>query len=131
MEHYLIETKIGCIYGRDAIYLDEINHNYAKRKLKFVGEINGACCSGTDDESFIKFSLEFQGVFAFNSTELDIYCELKGDNWYEGSFVEIKESELLNTAKKVGGSNLKSYLIQTYDDVFEIVCEKYNFKIEK
>ena len=56
MEHYLIETKIGCIYGRDAIYLDEINHNYAKRKLKFVGEINGACYSGTDDESFV-----FQG----------------------------------------------------------------------
>ncbi|MCT4543154.1 MAG: hypothetical protein N4A63_06405 [Vallitalea sp.] len=56
---------------------------------------------------------------------------MKVDNWYEGSFIEIKESELLNTAKKVGGSNLKSYLIQTYDDVFEIVCEKYNFIIEK
>jgi hypothetical protein len=72
VEHYLIETKIVYIYGRDAIYLDKIYHNYAKRKLKFVGEINGDCCSGTDDESFIKFSLAFQGVFAFNSTELDI-----------------------------------------------------------
>lgn len=76
--------------------------------------------------------MEFQGVYLFNATELDIYFECMNDeDRYVSSIAEIGDSKLLRCAKKARDKNFKSYFVQTYDDVFEIVCEKYTLEIQK
>ena len=57
--YYPIETELGVITGRDAIYLDKINHDYTNRKLQFIGEINGALCSEINDDVFEKVCEKF------------------------------------------------------------------------
>lgn len=45
-EHYIpIDTDVGVVCGRDAIYLDEIQFDYAGNIVKFLGGINGHLCS--------------------------------------------------------------------------------------
>lgn len=36
-----VQTPIGVLYGRDAIYLDHVHMNYSKKELILKGEING------------------------------------------------------------------------------------------
>ncbi len=124
-----IETRLGVICGRDSIYLDEVTYDYAHRKVRLSGEINGALCSSSNDDSIIKYKLEFLGIYVFKLAELDLWCELTDIDFCITSFGEIKNSALSAQASKVEGANLKHYLIQTYDDVFEIVCKEYKFEL--
>ncbi|SHK35408.1 hypothetical protein SAMN02745163_03660 [Clostridium cavendishii DSM 21758] len=123
-----IETELGVIKGRDSIYLDEINYDYVNKKVELLGEINGELCENRNDK-FIKYSLEFKGVYIFNMVELDLSYKLVGNDFSVASFLEIECSEKLNHAEKIRNQKLKSFLVQTYDDVFEVICESYNFKL--
>lgn len=123
-----IETEVGIIKGRDSIYLDEINYDCVNKKVELLGELNGELCENRKDK-FIKYSLEFTGIYIFNMVELDLSYKLVGMDFSVSSFVEIECSEKLNHAKKIRNKKLKSFLLQTYDEVFEIICESYTLKI--
>ncbi len=46
-----IETEVGIIFGRDAIYLDDIKFNLFPHKATFFGELNGHLCSNLKNTS--------------------------------------------------------------------------------
>ena len=61
-----IETEVGIISGKDAIYLDEIKYDYSKQSVNFIGELNSGLCSKTNDkDEFLKYSLTFFVVLYF------------------------------------------------------------------
>jgi hypothetical protein len=120
-----IETPLGIASGRDAIYLDKVMFLNRTNTLVFEVDLNAALCSKTANGEIVDFSsfiLTFNQVLATSQVELDSW------DWEsESSFDEIKSSEWI---KNLGGkvtSEYKHFLIQTYDDVFEIVCKDYEF----
>jgi hypothetical protein len=62
--------------------------------------------------------------------ELDLSDELIDMDDHNSSLFEVLESELLECAKRNRGVDLRHFIIQTYDDVFEIVCKDYELNIE-
>ena len=125
-----IETVAGEISGRDAIFLDDVRFDYQKKTVELRGELNSTLCSKykDDEDSFIKYSLTFSGVLAFAMTELDF------KDYGVSSFDRVVNSKWLNGMRGKDLSakvkpNLEHYLVFTYDDVFDIVCESYELKI--
>ena len=119
-----ISTPIGIANGRDAIYMDKVEFTNRTNTLILSLGINTSLTSEntSSDIDFSDCRIKFNGVLATLQYELDCW------DWdSESSFDEIVNSEWI---KKLGGkvtSKHKHYLIQTYDDVFEVVCENYEF----
>jgi hypothetical protein len=125
-----IETVAGIIFGRDAIYLDDVLFDYQKKILELRGELNSALCSRykDDEDSFIKYSLTFSRVLAFAMTELDF------KDYGTSSFDRVVNSEWLEEMCQKDHSskvkpNIEHYLVFTYDDVFDVACESFELKI--
>lgn len=130
-----INTPLGELYGRDCIYLNNVNYNYKQRVLILKGFINNYVSDKTLlDAKFSKYILTFTDVLALKVLELDSWEEIMDYDDYmnvESSFDEVLNSSWI---KKLGGkvtSNYHHYLIQTYDDVFEVVCLNYQFQLIK
>ena len=119
-----IKTSLGFLSGRDCIYLDSVSFN-DMTTLVLAGSINGNLCSIRKPGGFIPFTLHFKGVLALTMTELD------SSNWLEAGescFEEIRNSEwVCSLGGKVTPAH-RHFYVQTYDHVFEIVCEKYEFQ---
>ena len=119
-----IKTPLGIANGRDAIYLDNVAFSNRTNTLTLDLGLNIALCSDSHDDEidFSSCQLRFNGVLATLQKELDSW------DWEsESSFDEILESSWI---MELGGkvtSRHKHYLLQTYDDVFEVVCENYEF----
>jgi hypothetical protein len=128
-----IETSIGQLNGRDAIFLDDISFDYSKHKVTFKGEFNCSLCSNyLGNKDFILYELIFQNVYDFKMTELDNYIE--GDNIEtKSSFGFVEDSPLIKGIIKKVGKRLpmdsKHFILQTYDDVFDIVATDFELKI--
>ncbi|MFW5437157.1 hypothetical protein [Paenibacillus apiarius] len=119
-----VETELGFISGRDAIYVDAIHYDYNCRTVTFKGEFNGALCSNASSDEFIAYEMVFESVYVFKSIELDVCMELMDPVEVTAcSFMEYVESELLDTVEKARNIKLKHFLLQTYDDVFIIACK--------
>jgi len=125
-----IETVAGIIYGRDAIFLDDVRFDYQKNTIELSGELNSTLCSKYKDGEglYIKYSLTFSRVLAFAMTELDF------KDYGSSSFDRVVNSEWLDEMRRKDHSakvkpNLGHYFVATYDDVFDIVCETYELKI--
>lgn len=127
-----IKTELGEIYGRDAIFLDDIQFNYQKNEVKLIGEINGLLCSESDDDEFIGYELLFKKVYYFNMVELDVSLQMF-DNLYDesSSFGELFNTKILRDIKNARDLELKQYVIYTYDDVFVIACQEFEFRLQK
>ncbi len=109
-----VETTLGIINGRDTIYLDEITLVVAERKLILRGEFNGPLCSKATNEDFIPYELIFSRVSDHKLTDLDSFGFAKGIS----SFDEV-----------VQGGAKREYLVRTYDDVLEVVCDSYQLNL--
>ena len=127
-----IETVAGVIYGRDAIFLDDVHFDYQKNIIELRGELNSPLCSiyKDNEDSFISYSLTFSGVLAFAMTELDF------KDYGSSSFDRVVNSEWLDEMRRKDHSakvkpNHEHYLVFTYDDVFDVVCENYELKISE
>ena len=125
-----IETVAGVICGRDAIFLDDVHFDYQKGTVELCGELSSTLCSKykDDEDSFIGYSLTFSGVLAFSMTELDF------KDYGSSSFDRVMNSKWLDEMRRKDHSakvkpNLEHYLVFTYDDVFDVVCETYELKI--
>ena len=115
-----VETPLGIVNGRDGIYLDDIKVSERTNRLTLEGAFNTALCSDADRPS-INFDgciISFTGVLAFKVIELDSW------DWdSESSFDEVLDSDWI---RELGGkitSEHRHFLVQTYDDVVEVVCE--------
>lgn len=118
-----IETPIGTLFGRDAVYLDKFEYDLHS-VLRLSGEFNGKLGSKPVD-GFIDYLLIFSGVLAFKVIELDSW-----DFDSASSFDEVVDS---GWCKALGGkitSAHKHYLFQTYDDVIEVVATKFTLTVD-
>jgi hypothetical protein len=125
MKRSPIETPFGYLHGRDSIYLDRVVFEDGTNTVILEGSVT--CISKNPENiDFTGYSLRFTGVLAFRCLELD------SSKWdWESCFEEILDSDWIRTlGGKVTRKN-RHFFIQTYDDVFDIVCDTYEFKIRK
>jgi hypothetical protein len=134
MENEAIITDLGIINGRDAIYLDLVEHK--NNVLTFSGEINseliGKNITGSND--FIKYTLSFFETIFYKCWELDYY---DNEKLLASSFDVVNDSKLIEEInllenirknKKIT-ENHKHYILATYDYIYEIVSSKYILRI--
>ncbi len=120
-----IETEYGTLYGRDCIFLDDVSFLGGTSSLKLTGEINKNLVSDTPRSAphFMPYELTFWGVLALKMIEFDSW-----DYESVSSFDEVVHSKWI---EKLGGkitNKHKHIFVQTYDDVFDVVCSSYKFK---
>jgi hypothetical protein len=121
MKRIPIETPYGVLSGRDAIYLDRVIIEDCTRTLVLEGSVSRVTKQPLDVD-FSGYSLRFSGVLAFRCVELD---STKWD--WDASFEEILESDWV---RELGGKvtlKHRHFFVQTYDDVFDVVCDHYEF----
>ena len=120
-----IETEVGIMQGRDCIFLDKVSlPNTSTLKLK--GGINGNLCSkGIDDKEY-SYTLTFKGIIALKITELE-----SSNTSGTSSFDECIKSKWLGEISEGDKftNKHKHYFLQTYDDVFEVICDNFLFEI--
>ncbi|MEM1296443.1 MAG: hypothetical protein AAGH89_13830, partial [Verrucomicrobiota bacterium] len=90
------------------------------------GGLNAELCSAGERASveFPRYRIDFSGVLAFQIIELDSW-----DGESESSFDEILESEWIRDLGGKVTSEHRHFLVQTYDDVIEVVCEAFEFTL--
>lgn len=105
--------------------MDDVSFQYGTYGLRLKGEINKNLVSDPPEssEKLIPYELVFIGVLALKMIELDSW-----DFECESSFDEILDSKWVTDLGGKVSSNCKHVLVQTYDDVFEVVCSSYKFK---
>ena len=77
---------------------------------------------------WVKYSITFSGILLFRMIELD-FEDFKG----QSSFDEVINSDWISEMRKNSSGKLtpnhKHYFLQTYDDIFDIVCSSYDLKL--
>lgn len=125
-----IETEVGIIFGRDAIFLDEIDFDYSQNKVVLSGELNGSLCSKLHEKSEdIKYSLTYFGILSFQMIELD-FADFRG----QSSFDLVQNSKWISEFRKRDSAGKvrpehKHYFLQTYDEIFEIISLSFELKL--
>jgi hypothetical protein len=71
--------------------------------------------------------LTFRGILALKIIELDSW---RWDGQIVSSFFEIQESSWIQELEGKVTTEHKHYLVITYDDVFEIVCDQFEFQAD-
>lgn len=125
--HIPIKTSLGELSGRDCIFLDAIKFPNGPTVLVLEGEVNGSLCDSPWDGKYIPYVLTFRGVLALKMIELDSW---KWDGQIISSFFEIQESSWIQELEGKVTTEHKHYLVITYDDVFEIVCDQFEFQAD-
>jgi hypothetical protein len=123
-----IETDAGTLYGRDTIYLVETSLQYSPIILTLKGFINLPL-----KDAELNYTLTFRQILALSMLELDSWDKTAPKVWYENPscFVEVKNSEWIAAlGGKISTKHHKHYILATYDEVFQIVCESIHLNIE-
>ena len=128
-----IETKVGFLEGRNAIYLDKIESNGID--WEFIGEFSGGCVTNNVEETkWIPYKLTFKSVQ--NIFSCDIECEPKMIvSWEDddaGVFHIIENSKFLSNIpirSDINRNDLKHYWLQTYDIAFHIIAKNYELEL--
>ena len=132
MKETIILKELGKIYGRDAVYLDEINFTEPK-KIVLKGEFNSSLCEKKITKNkFIPFFLTFKQVLHFSMTEVDF---VKYDGSNVGNISKVKDSpKIKEFSKRIEAHKLTNnhihYVIETYDYVVEIIAISFDLEIE-
>ena len=118
---------VGYVSGRNAIYLDNLKFSNGTNSLVLTIGFNSNLCSIKSDKMIDAHSYEliFSDILALKIIELDSW-----DYEAKSSFDEIIDSKWI---KKLGGkitTNHKHYFLQTYDDIFEVVCKSFSAEFE-
>lgn len=127
-----IITSVGKIWGRDAIFLDEVKI-IDETTIEIIGSFNGNLCEKLKDDSEQKYSIIFSSVHLFKMIELD-YDEIE----YESSFDEVQNSnqltKMINMDKEmyIGkiDKDYKHFIFRTYDTVFEIIGMRFELNLK-
>lgn len=142
-----IETEVGFISGRDAIYLHKIN-SITDSEVTFSGELNGYNCSKIDRDIDVPFSLTFKGILMWQAVELDFaerIFNIETDSCFD--LIEYSEKIAKITALDIEASVGKinrgydknekfsneiwhqHFVLSTYDTVFEIIAQSYTLTL--
>ena len=134
-ERKAIETEVGIISGRDAVFLDKVEILSDKYGMIFTGELNGVLCSGNETgDRYIPYKISFDDCVYHSCHELDLYS---GERDLISSFDLVIKSDLLNGIFDKQGigkfsndskEKYNHYVLATYDFVYEVVAR--DFKIE-
>jgi hypothetical protein len=119
-----LETTVGHLRGRDCIYLDSVSLPDEIRVLVLRGTINGDLTERRVPGVFLPFEARFTGVLAIRVVELDSWS-FAGDS----SLDEVLDSPWI---AELGGKvtpDHRHFTIQTYDDVFDVVCESASVSV--
>ncbi|WKN30990.1 hypothetical protein PZB74_18740 [Porifericola rhodea] len=124
-------TSVGKIWGRDAIFLDEVKV-LNESTFILIGEFNGNLCENLTDGTDQKFQVTFKAVHLFKMIELD-FDEIE----YQSSFDRIENSEQIaemvrvDTDQHIGkiDFNFQHFVFRTYDTVFEVIGKEYELKL--
>ena len=119
-----IITEIGKIWGRDAIYLDE---------MKMINEMTFQLSGEITNPVEKKYIITFKEVYLFKMIELD-FDELE----YQSSFDIVKNSEQVNNMIKLDkeehigkiDNSFMHFVFRTYDTVFEIIGKEYELELK-
>jgi len=113
-----IETTLGTLHGRDAIYLDQLSQE--ADRLVLAGEINSNLCSGASaPDQWIQYRLEFARLVALKVWELELY---PAETLVESSFDLVEDSKW---AEALGVSDLSHFVVSTYDYVYEVLASDF------
>jgi hypothetical protein len=125
MKRVPIDTPFGYLKGRDAIHLDRVLFEDRTNVVVLEGAVTRVSKEPLNI-GFTGFSLRFSGTLAFRCLELD------SSKWdWTSCFEEIVDSDWVRTlGGKVTQKN-RHFFVQTYDDVFDIVCDRYDFAVTK
>jgi hypothetical protein len=118
-----VETPLGVIRGRDAIYLGAITAEAIQRRVTITGQIYGGLCSRNPEGWDWAYELQFDQVQAWRCVTLDL-CDPTGK---VASFEELVESEWMDELRKRDAGLLVDrvhYRVWTYDDTFEFICDR-------
>ncbi len=119
MNKPVIIEKLGLIYGRDAIFLDEIFFDESFNNTKLKGDFSGSLCKNIKNKEWIKYEIIFKNILEFRIIKSDYF----NDEEYTSSFEEVLNSE------KIKSKNQHHYIFHTYDDVIEIIATEFDIKI--
>lgn len=126
-----IQTAVGAIFGRDAIFLDLMTQDGPV--CNFSGDLNGNLCSaGEGADEYIPFQIAFDGVRALHCWELDVYprqAELvvasfhvvENSAWVRSLCETCERDETLRT--------LSHYVFGTYDHIYELAAQRFELKL--
>ena len=122
MKNHAISTPVGLLEGRDAIFLDGIQHDYKGRTVAYTGEINACLASKYEGAAeWLRYLIKFTGVDVISMTELDCYeYELN----LASSFDRVAEPRLKSRI-----ASCEQFVVATYDHVFELMATGYEFEI--
>lgn len=126
-----IETSLGYFYGRDCIYLDTITFEDRTTTVVLEGSINGNLCTVRNADEFVPYRLRFRGVLALRMVTLEL-SDMEGTSCFDEVFDSEWVRALINRDSDQNISpQHRHFVVGTYDDVFEIICENYEFEIQK
>lgn len=128
-----INTQLGIISGRDAIYFNEQKFSESPYGMTFTGEIAGALCSYNHlYKEWVPYTLSFYFPIYYVCYELDLY---PNGRYLKSSFSLVKESALLTSIleKDITGKfkhqDFKHFVFATYDYVYEIIARDFKLEI--
>ena len=127
-----IETEVGVIRGRDAVYLDRLEGDGTD--LTVTGELNGALVSKNPENlEWIPYQLVFHSVLSYFTCELDTYEAMT--EYRTGrpeSFLLVEESPYLRdlpVRSDYKREEYHHYLLYTYDVVINVLAKKMSLRI--
>lgn len=117
-----LNTELGIIKGRDAIYLDTITFD-KEGELTLTGEFNS-------DKGDKKFKMNFKGVVFLSTIELDFDKRGQMESLATVEHSEkIKEFKTIDHSSKVNDRHTH-YYVRTYDTVFELISDRFELVVE-
>ncbi len=154
-----IETPVGIIWGRDALFLNDVAFDHNAGTLSLRTGLSANNCTEPPNDRMASCLITLDGVYCMKMTELDCwelpealrFCEpvdmtpegyraaaprrsclweLEDSSWIAGmNEIASNDAEDLAVRPRIPG-DYRHFVIQTYDDVFEVVALAMEIKIQ-
>ena len=118
-----VETPLGTLHCRDAIYLWEASLSLSPAHLVLEGEIGGHAFRPNQRRGvYLGYRVRFVDVVLIDVTELDAshHEDLPSS---VSQFDEVIASPWAEMFAREGAPKLRFFLLRAYDDVFRILCQ--------
>jgi hypothetical protein len=118
-----INTPVGELVGRNAIYLDYESFDHSAFTLILEGEFSEDCCSELNTNNFIPYLITFHSVTDYRRIPLDewLYSDSAPEtpSSFSSAVIDLPFADDRET----------TYIFETYDWVFQIRSNCYELKI--
>jgi hypothetical protein len=125
MKRNPIATPFGRLSGRDCLRLDGFEFDSRDSSLTLHGDLNGDLCEHSRSGVLLPYVLTFRRVVAMRVQELDSWRDQPAS-----SFDEVDGSTWLGALAGEVGERHRHFVVQTYDEVFDVACEQFEFVVD-